>query len=547
MIRFFLFLVVFASTVLHAQTSITFDTLNDGDVVTTQYSGVTFSNAQVVKSGFSLNELDFPAHSGSNAIKDASGPISITFSAPIASFSGYFTHATPITLTAFDGGGNQLATTTSSKNHAAISGDGSAPNELLSLAKSSIAKVVITGAQGGNSVVADDLSYATGTGNAGALQLITVAPCRVMDTRGASGPLGGPFIAANTSRNIPIPSSSCGAPANATAWSLNITVIPRNGALGYLTVWPTGQTQPVVSTLNSPDGSVLANAAIVPAGTSGAISAFSTDNVDLIVDINGYFVPPTVSTLQFYPLFPCRVLDTRQANGSLGGPAIPGGGSRSFPVPSSPCGAPSNSAAYSFNVTVVPHGELGYLTAWPTGVSQPVVSTLNSIDGTVLANAAIVPAGTGGAVSFFAFNTTDLIVDINGYFAAPATSGLNFYAATPCRLVDTRGATGSLGGPGLGKNGVRAFPLSTSPCGLPGYPTAQAYSLNMTVVPPAPLSYITVWPTGGTQPVVSTLNATKGLVVANAAIVPASNTGSVSVFATDPTNVIVDTNGYFGP
>jgi hypothetical protein len=69
----------------------------------------------------------------------------------------------------------------------------------------------------------------------------------------------------------------------------------------------------------------------------------------------------------------------------------------------------------------------------------------------------------------------------------------------------------------------------------------------MTVAPPAPLSYITVWPTGGTQPVVSTLNATKGLVVANAAIVPASNTGSVSVFVTDPTNVIVDTNGYFGP
>ena len=68
MIRFLLILVVFASTVLQAQTAITFDTLNDGDLVTTQYSGVTFSNAQVLKSGFSLNDLDFPAHSGANAI-----------------------------------------------------------------------------------------------------------------------------------------------------------------------------------------------------------------------------------------------------------------------------------------------------------------------------------------------------------------------------------------------------------------------------------------------------------------------------------------------
>src|SRR4029079_18159998 len=83
------------------------------------------------------------------------------------------------------------------------------------------------------------------------------------------------------------------------------------------------------------------------------------------------------------------------------------------------CGAPANAAAYSLNVTVVPHGLLGYLTGWPTGQPQPLVSTLNSLDGTVLANAAIVPAGTGGAISFYAVNTTDVVVDINGYFAAP--------------------------------------------------------------------------------------------------------------------------------
>ena len=60
-------------------------------------------------------------------------------------------------------------------------------------------------------------------------------------------------------------------------------------------------------------------------------------------------------------------------------------------------------------MTVVPHGLLGYLTAWPTGPSQPVVSTLNSLDGTVRAVAAFVAAGTSGAVSFFATNDTDLV------------------------------------------------------------------------------------------------------------------------------------------
>jgi hypothetical protein len=57
------------------------------------------------------------------------------------------------------------------------------------------------------------------------------------------------------------------------------------------------------------------------------------------------------------------------------------------------------------------------VTLWPTGQGQPYVSTLNSVDGSVVANAAIVPAGTNGSVSVFADGTTDVILDINGYFA----------------------------------------------------------------------------------------------------------------------------------
>ncbi len=381
-----------------------------------------------------------------------------------------------------------------------------------------------------------------------ALQLVTVTPCRIMDTRGANSPLGGPFLAAGMARTIPVPTSNCGVPANAAAYSLNITVVPRTGTLGYLTVWPTGQPQPTVSTLNSPDGSVIANAAIVPAGASGSIDAFATDNTELIIDINGYFVPPAASTLQFYTLPPCRVLDTRGPDGTFGGPFLRANLVRSFPVGSSSCGAPANAAAYSLNITVVPHGTLGYLSAWPAGQPQPVVSTLNSIDGTILANAAIVPAGTGvnaGGVSFFAPNDTDLIVDINGYFTPPGAGGLNFYTATPCRVVDTRSPDGTFGGPAMGAQTTRSFPLAEGPCGLPD--TALAYSLNMTVVPQAPvLGYLSTWPAAGTQPVVSTLNAYKGQVVANAAIVPAGAGAAVNVFVTDSTHVIIDTNGYFG-
>jgi FG-GAP-like repeat/FG-GAP repeat len=377
------------------------------------------------------------------------------------------------------------------------------------------------------------------------LQMITVSPCRIMDTRNANSALGGPFIGGGTTRTIPVPLSACGVPANAAAYSLNFTVVPRTGALGYLSVWPTAQGQPLVSTLNSLDGSIIANAAIVPAGSLGSIDAYATDDTDLIVDINGYFVPPASSSLQFYPQPPCRVLDTRNPDATFGGPSILGGDVRSFPIGTSTCGA-ANAAAYSLNVTVVPNSTLGYLTAWPTGQSQPVVSTLNSLGGTVLANAAIVPGGTNGEVSFFATDTTDLVVDINGYFAPPGSGGLNFYPVTPCRLVDTRNPDGTLGGPVMPGQTTRSFTLTDGACGLPG--TAQAYSLNMTVAPQAStLGYLSTWPAGGTQPVVSTLNALKAQIVANAAIVPAGSDGGISVFVTDTTQVIVDTNGYFAP
>src|SRR5579863_4286896 len=119
--------------------------------------------------------------------------------------------------------------------------------------------------------------------------------------------------------------------------------------------------------------------------------------------------------LRFVPVPPCRVVDTRAGNGTFGGPPITQGTSRSFPIPQGACAIPANAAAYALNAAVVPHGRLGYLTLWPSGATMPVVSTLNS-DGRVKANAAIVAAGQGGAISVYASNTTDVILDISGYF-----------------------------------------------------------------------------------------------------------------------------------
>ena len=196
-----------------------------------------------------------------------------------------------------------------------------------------------------------------------------------------------------------------------------MTLVPP-GPLADLWVWPTGQPQPAVSTLHSFGGSIVANAAIVPAGTDGAINVNATGPTDLVIDIAGYFAPPVdPGALYLYPVTPCRIVDTRVPSGVFWAPSLAAGSFRDFPLPASPCGTPNIAQAYSLNMTVVPPGPLSYLTTWASGQPQPYVSTLNSYLGRIVANAAVVTAGTNGAISVFVTNTTDLVIDINGYFA----------------------------------------------------------------------------------------------------------------------------------
>jgi YVTN family beta-propeller protein len=384
----------------------------------------------------------------------------------------------------------------------------------------------------------NNVSVIGGAVNLNPLQFVPVAPCRLIDTR-----LSGGSLPANTSRNFAVPQlGGCGIPSTAAAYSLNVTAVPQ-GRLGFLTIWPTGQEQPVVSTMNSLDGRIKANAAIVPAGYQGQVSVFVNDTSDVVLDIDGYFTSPGGSTLAFYPLAPCRIVDTRNPVGELGGPFLSQDQQRNFPVLESTCiPQNANAQAYSFNVTAVPHPtgqRLGFLTVWPKGEPQPGVSTLNNVTGTIVANAAIVPSGAGGAISVYPNNDTDLLIDINGYFAAPGTNGLSLYTVAPCRVIDTRQV-------GNGQPFMNELTVNVmgSQCALPS--NAQAYVFNATVVPPGQLGFLTLWADGQTQPNASTLNAKDGAITSNMAVVPTTN-GSIDAYANALTQLILDISSYFAP
>jgi hypothetical protein len=133
---------------------------------------------------------------------------------------------------------------------------------------------------------------------------VGITPCRIVDTRGNGfgGSYGPPSLAAGLPRDFILP-GRCDIPANALAVSLNLTVVLPTGS-GYLATFPKGGVVPLVSSVNFGAGQVIANAAIVPLGTGGAITAFTAGaGADLLIDTNGYFVGPPSSGAASFKVF----------------------------------------------------------------------------------------------------------------------------------------------------------------------------------------------------------------------------------------------------
>jgi hypothetical protein len=137
-----------------------------------------------------------------------------------------------------------------------------------------------------------------------------------------------------------------------------------------------------------------------------------------------------VGPLQFYSVTPCRIADTRNANGVNGGPILSHGVIRNFAIYTAPanCGIPNDLQtpvkAVTLNVTVVNPSSIGHLTAFPYNTTVPVVSTINYAAGEpALGNGAIVPLTNDPTFQISVLpvltgvgQTVHVIIDITGYF-----------------------------------------------------------------------------------------------------------------------------------
>ena len=129
---------------------------------------------------------------------------------------------------------------------------------------------------------------------------------------------------------------------------------------------------------------------------------------------------PTITATvgNFFNLAPCRVLDTRNPDGPLGGPALSAGGVRTFVI-AGQCGIPSDALAVAVNIAVTEPTSGGHLTVYPAGTSTPLASTINYSAGQTRSNNAVVPVGLSGGISVAcgqSSGTVQFILDVVGYF-----------------------------------------------------------------------------------------------------------------------------------
>jgi uncharacterized repeat protein (TIGR01451 family) len=122
------------------------------------------------------------------------------------------------------------------------------------------------------------------------LEYFTLAPCRIVDTRGGA-PNGGPVLQGQQTR-VFAAAGNCGIPSTAKAVSINMAVTLSTAA-GNVRLFPAGQAVPTTSSINYGAGQTRANNAIVSLDHNGQLAAFlgqtAGTTVHLIIDVNGYF------------------------------------------------------------------------------------------------------------------------------------------------------------------------------------------------------------------------------------------------------------------
>ncbi|MEO8852057.1 MAG: hypothetical protein ABI360_10050, partial [Allobranchiibius sp.] len=177
--------------------------------------------------------------------------------------------------------------------------------------------------------------YPTGSG------YTPLVPARLLDTRRAtSHPVAKSTTTVKVTGVGGVPSTGV------SAVVVNVTAIPRAGS-GWLNLFPAGVTRPNASIVNYAPRQATAGMGIAKVGANGQVQVYSSQAVDLLVDVAGW-VPAKSG---YSAMTPMRVADTRNGTGGVAVGRVKSGGVLSLPIASGGVVSAGRVSAVEINVT----------------------------------------------------------------------------------------------------------------------------------------------------------------------------------------------------
>jgi len=280
-------------------------------------------------------------------------------------------------------------------------------------------------------------------------------------------------------------------------------------------------------------------------GTGGITLYNQFGSTDVVVDLEGYFIPAGTSLAGGeVALSPARITDTRTGSGLPNAGSTLGPGATLNVQVTGAGGIPNAGVSGAIlNVTATNTTAASFLTVWPFGALRPTASNLNWVASQTVPNRVFVPVDpvTGKISIYNQFGSVDVIVDVSGYFTDATTAGLALTPQSPVRIADSRSALGCSAK--LGPAGTCTLQIT----GLNNVPAgAKAVILNVTVTNTTAPSFLTIYPAGGLAPNSSDLNWVAGQTVPNLVVATLSSGGAITIYNQfGSADVVVDLFGYF--
>ncbi|HUF99551.1 MAG TPA: SGNH/GDSL hydrolase family protein [Ilumatobacter sp.] len=366
-----------------------------------------------------------------------------------------------------------------------------------------------------------DLARATRTGgdaplptsSAPAGEFVPMASTRALDTRLTmpSGVAGGTSVSVDLTELVP---------DGTTAVTAYVSATNATGD-GFLTAFDCAGQRPDTSNVNYLAYQTRGAVAMVPISAGGSLCVFSSATADVLVDVQGAFVPASAQTtdgLRFNPLAtPQRLLDTRESVRSHVLTIV----------------TPSGADAVALNITAIAGDEYGFLVAYPCGTEPPTSASVNHLPGDVIAGTAFVPVSDAGTVCVYSLALIDVVVDVTGTFTTG--DGLGFVPVAPTRTLDTRFGIGGWS-PIHGQGQV--VDARVAP------PGARAVSGTLTIAFPLRPVFLRAWGCGA-SPDTSNVNSVGVGAIANSVTTGVDANGRLCVFSLAATGSVFDTSGWW--